>query len=236
MAAKRVKRIPPVRFVTLFPGRTGSTYLTSHMISHPEIVARYEMLSRCRESWEDQLDCMNELFEQKRFPVIQAVGFKTKLSQIMDRKAFRAYIIERNFKIIHQVRMNHLKYIVSVIRARMLRTEQGRSNVLDPHQQPLGAIEIPEPVFARAKKRLNVVGRLDRFVQRLELPKLQIVYEDMLADESRELDRVWDFLGVSKLVTEGITRKNTPDDIRAAVTNLDELLEHHPEMAKFVDS
>lgn len=205
------------------------------MISHPQIVARYEILGVCRDSWEAQLDCLNELFDKKRFPVIQAVGFKSKLSQILDRKAFRSYIIERNFKVVHQIRTNHLKYIVSVIRARTLRSEQGTSNVLDPAQNPMGAIEIPEPIFARAKKRLNVVGRLDRFVERLELPKLTIVYEDMLKDEKREFKRLWDFLGVDHVPTEGITRKNTPDDIRKAVTNLDEILEHHPEMQKFVD-
>ncbi|MEM9412494.1 MAG: hypothetical protein AAGA30_15375 [Planctomycetota bacterium] len=232
---KKEKRIPPVRYVILFPGRTGSTYLAGHMISHPQICARYEILSRVKSSWEDQLVCMNELFGQKRFPVIRAVGFKSKLSQVIDRKAFKAYLIENEFKIIHQVRNNLLKYIVSVIRAKMLRSEQGRSNVLDHDQRPLGPIEIPVPVFTRATKRLNVVGRLNRFVERLELPKLVISYEDLLKDEPSQLRQVWNFLGVDHIPTEGGTRKNTPDDIREAVTNIDEIIQHHPEMAKFLD-
>jgi hypothetical protein len=219
----------------LFPGRTGSTYLTSHFISHPEIVARYEILGNVRKTWEDQLACLDQLYNKKRFPVIKAVGFKSKLSQIVDRKAFRDYIIERDFRVIHQVRTNHLKYIVSVIRARMLRSKHGVSNLLESDQKPIGAVEIPEPIFARAKKRLNVVGRLDRFVERLPLKKLTLIYEDMLDNEAQELQKAWQFLGVSNTPTEGLTSKNTPDDIRQVVTNLDELIDKHPEMAQFVD-
>lgn len=205
------------------------------MISHPEIAARYEILSRHRESWDDQLDCIDQLFNKKRFPIVGAVGFKCKLSQVLDRKEFKTYLLENDVRIIHQIRRNKLKYIVSVIRARMLRSEQGRSNVLDNDQRPIGPIEIPVPVFTRATRRLNVVGRLDRFVERLELPKITTAYEDLLANESQELKRVWDFLGVSSRPTEGATRKNTPDDIREAVTNIDEILEQHPEMLEFVD-
>ena len=235
MTETRAKRVPPVQYVILFPGRTGSTYLASHMISHPEIAARYEILSRYRDSWEDQLECIETLFNKKRFPVVGAVGFKCKLSQVLDRKAFKAYLQENSVKVVHQIRRNKLKYIVSVIRARMLRSEQGRSNVLDEEQRPIGPIEIPVPIFTRATRRLNVVGRLDRFVERLEVPKMTTAYEDLLADEQQELQRIWEFLGVSNRPTEGATRKNTPDDIRQAVTNIDEILEHHPEMSQFVE-
>lgn len=205
------------------------------MISHPEVAARYEILSRFRDSWDDQVDCIEQLFNKKRFPVVNAVGFKCKLSQVLDRKAFKAYLHENEVRVIHQIRRNKLKYIVSVIRARMLRSEQGRSNVLDKEQKPIGPIEIPVSVFTRATRRLNVVGRLDRFVERLELPKITTAYEDLLANEDRELKRIWDFLDVSNRPTEGATRKNTPDNIRQAVINIDEILEQHPEMLQFVD-
>lgn len=236
MAEKiRKRRVPPVRYVILFPGRTGSTYLVGHMISHPEIAARYEILSRHRDSWDDQVNCLDKLYGKRRFPVIGAVGFKCKLSQLLDRKAFKNYLQENSIKVVHQVRRNKLKYIVSVVRARMLRSEQGRSNILFKEQYPIGPIEIPVPVFTRASRRLNVVGRLERFVERLELPKMTTAYEDLISNEKKELKRIWDFLDVSNRPTVCDTRKNTPDDIRQAVTNLDEILEHHPEMSRFVD-
>jgi hypothetical protein len=57
----------------------------------------------------------------------------------------------------------------------------------------------------------------------------------VLDNEAQELQKVWQFLGVSNTPTEGLTSKNTPDDIRQVVTNLDELIDKHPEMAQFVD-
>ncbi len=230
------KRVPPIKYIILFPGRTGSTYLASHMMSHPQVTARYELLSRCRESWEQQLDCLNDLYQQKRFPVVKAVGFKSKLSQVVDRRAFRSYLTDNSIKVIYQIRRNKLKYIVSIIRARMLRAEHGCSNVLNSDQQPIGPIEIPVDVFTRATRRFNVIARLERFVDKLSLPKLVTAYEDLLDDESQELNRIWDFLEVDRQPTEGSTRKNTPNDIRQAVTNIDEIIQRHPEMAEFVDA
>lgn len=230
-----IRHIPPVRYVTLFPGRTGTTWLVSHMQTHPEIVARYEILSRHNTTWQEQKACLDELFEQKRFPVIKAVGFKTKIHAIGDWARFFDYLHEKDFRIIHQIRENQLKFVVSVVRAKMLRNAEGQSNLFHQHQQPIGPIEIPEPLFARAKKRLNVAKQLQAFIDTLQLPKLKVVYESLLDDEQAALDQVWDFLEVSRAPTRGLTRKNTPDDIRQVVTNLDELIKHHPEMARFVD-
>jgi len=205
------------------------------MKSHPEICARFEILSRFPDSWQDQLRCLTTLFETKRYAHIKVLGFKCKVSRVADRDAFAEFLHERDFRIIHLVRENKLKFIVSVIRAKYLRSEQGRSNLLDNEQDAMGPITIPEPVFARAKKRLNVAMRLQQFVDSLELPKMKITYERLFSDERTVLGEVWDFLEVAPTETTASPRKNTPDDIRQAVKNLDELLEHHPEMVQFVD-
>ncbi len=233
--SKKSKRIPPVRYVTLFPGRTGTTWLVSHMQTHPEVVARYEILSRHNTSWPEQKACLDELFEQKRYPVVKAVGFKTKIHAIDDWDSFSEYLHRGKFRIIHQVRENKLKFIVSVVRAKMLRNAEGQSNLFHKDQQAVGPIEIPETLFARAKKRLNVARQLQEYIDTLQLPILKITYEALLHNEQSVLDQVWDFLDVSRKPTQGLTRKNTPDDVRRAVTNLDELLAHHPEMAQYVD-
>lgn len=205
------------------------------MQSHPEICARFEILSRFPDSWEDQLHCLTTLFETKRYPHIKALGFKCKVSRVVDREAFATYLHERGFRIIHLVRENQLKFIVSVIRARYLRAEHGRSNLLESGQDATGPITIPEPVFARAKKRLVVAKRLQMFVDCLELPKLQLTYEQLFDNIHTSLNHVWNFLDVQPFDTIASPRKNTPDDIRKVVKNLDELLEHHPEMAQYLD-
>lgn len=205
------------------------------MKSHPEICARFEILSRYRKAWQDQLKCLTTLFETKRYAHIKVLGFKCKVSGVLDQNAFSDFLHERDFRIIHLIRENKLKFIVSVIRARYLRSEQGKSNLLDSEQDALGPITIPEPVFARAKKRLNVAMHLQEFVDSLQLPKLKISYEQLLNDEHEILNQVWQYLDVAPMKTTASPRKNTPDNIRKAVKNLDELLEHHPEMVQYVD-
>jgi len=231
-----LNRIPPIKFVTLFPGRTGSTYLASHMQAHPQIVSRYEILGRRSTSWERQFELLQELFETKRKPEIRAIGFKTKIHAVLNQQAFTDYIHEHEFRVIHLIRRNKLKFIISVVRAKMLRNAEGVSNVFDRNQEPIGPMEIPLDKFTRATKRLNVAKRLQRYIDTLQLPKLKIAYEDLLNDEGATLVRVWDFLEVDRVTTQAITGKNTPGDIRQAVSNLDEVLARHPEMAEFVDS
>ena len=228
-------RIPPIKYVTVFPGRTGSTYLASHMQAHPNIVSRFEILGRRATSWERQFRILKELFETKRDPQIQAIGFKTKIHAVLNLEVFSNYISEHQFRIIHLIRRNKLKFIVSVVRAKMLRRTEGVSNVFARNQEPIGPVEIPVDKFTRATKRLNVANRLQQYVDTLDLPKLKIAYEDLLNNEQATLNGVWDFLDVQRVSTQGVTRKNTPDDVREAVTNLDELLERHPEFIEFVD-
>ena len=228
-------RCPAVRYVILFPGRTGSTYLTDHMASHPEIVAHYEILAAKEESWIHQQEFLDDLVETKRRPEISAVGFKTKLRNICDQTAFEAYLKQRQFRIIHLTRTNQLKFVVSIVRAKLLREQEGTSNLIHNRHQPLGPTAIPLADFAKAKTRLRRHNRIAQVIDRLQLPTLEFTYEDLVNDEQSALKRVWDFLDVRNIVTTGRTRKNTPHDIRKAVTNLDEIIDHYPEMARFVD-
>ena len=228
-------RVPPIKYVTLFPGRTGSTYLASHMQAHPQILSKFEILGRRSTNWDRQFEMLQELFETRRNPEIKAIGFKTKIHAVLNRDIFTQYLSENQFRIIHLIRRNKLKFIISVVRAKMLRNREGVSNVFDQNQEPIGPMEIPVEKFTRATKRLNVAIRLQAYIDTLDLPKLKIAYEDLLNDEQHTLNRVWDFLEVDHVSTQGVTRKNTPDNVRQAVTNLDQLLDKHPEMVPFVD-
>ena len=228
-------RRPPIRYAILFPGRTGSTYLTDHLGNHPNIVANYEILSQYQESWEQQLGFLNELVFTRRSQQVTAIGFKTKVKDVHDLDAFLSYLQTHEFRIIHLTRTNQLKFVVSIVRANMLRQRTGTSNLIFHDQHPLGPTAIPVADFAKARKRLRRQMRLERIVKRLQLPTLKMVYEDLLENEQAELNRAFEFLGVRPASTSGKTLKNTPQDIRSAVTNLDEIIDHFPDMAPFVD-
>ena len=228
-------RRPPVRYVTLFPGRTGSTYLTDHLGDHPNVVANYEILSQYQESWPQQKEFLDSLVHTKRDPKIIAIGLKTKIRDVLDWEQFEAYIQRNQFKVLHLSRRNHLKLVVSVVRAELLRQQCGVSNLISNQFEELGPTIIPLERFEKARRRIRRQLRLQKIIKRLNLPLLEIVYEEMLSNERGVLNRVWDFLEVERVITSGRTRKNTPPDLRSAVVNLDEIIDRYPEMASFVD-
>ncbi|MEM9412493.1 MAG: hypothetical protein AAGA30_15370 [Planctomycetota bacterium] len=228
-------RRPPVRYVMLFPGRTGSTYLTDHMANHPEIVANYEILSQHQESWAEQEQFLQEMIGTPRRRSIQAIGFKTKLRSVLDQEEFERHLVKNKYHIIHLTRSNPLKFVVSIVRAELLRQQNGSSNLIDSQHPELGPTVIPLADFAKAKTRLRRHHRLTQVIDRLNLPTMNFAYEDLLKNEQAALRKVWGFLGVRSIVTTGRTRKNTPGNLRNAVTNLDEIIDHHPEMARYVD-
>ena len=231
----KTNRPPPVRYVMLFPGRTGSTYLTDHMASHPQIVANYEILSQYQDSWSQQVEFLDELVHTKRRPRIHAIGFKTKITSVLAPFKFEKYLKDNDFKVIHLTRKNQLKFIVSIVRAKQLRARTGTSNLIFQNQEAVGSTTIPLIEFSKAKRRLRRRSRLARIIDRMKLPSLEMAYEELLNDEQATLKQLWDFLEVRNVATVGKTRKNTPQDLRQAVANLDEIIDHNPEMARFVD-
>ncbi len=226
---------PQINYVMLFPGRTGSTFLTDHLASHPQIHAHYEILSRYQDSWPQQQTFLEGLVTGERPIEVPVIGFKTKLRSVLSLTKFESYLKNFNFRIIHLTRRNHLKFVVSIVRAKMLREQIGDSNLTEASHEALGETIIPLADFAKAKTRLRRTNRITQLIDRLDLPKIEIAYEDLLENERRTLNRVWGFLDVRPIATYSGTRKNTPHDLRTAVTNLDEILNQHPEMLRFVD-
>lgn len=209
--------------------------MTDHLGDHPNVVANYEILSQYQQSWKQQLAFLESMVYSKRDPTITAIGLKTKVRDVLDWEQFEAFIQRHRFKVIYLSRRNHLKLVVSVVRADLLRQQCGVSNLISKEFEELGPTIIPLDRFEKARKRIRRQLRLARIVKRLQLPTLEIVYEDFLNNEQGILNRVWDFLDVPRMATTGRTRKNTPPNLRSAVLNLDEILDRYPEMASFVD-
>jgi hypothetical protein len=66
-------------------------------------------------------------------------------------------------------------------------------------------------------------GELEDFAAGLQLPKLQLFYEDMLVDQHGFMQRVFDFLEVKAHAVQAKTLKNTSDNLRDVIENFDEL-------------
>ena len=221
------------KYVILFQGRAGSTLLTEHMRSHPNISAQYEAFSTLPKEWSVQLDWMTNLFyAENRGNPTQVIGFKTKLSDIADQDLFANFVQDNKIKVIHLFRKNLVKLIVSVIRADRLRKTSGNSNLYD-QKNSLGKIHIDPTEFRKQKKRIRLYRELREYIDGMNVDVCRVRYEDLLYNLDRTLNRLWRYVGVKKHQTDAEVLKNTPDRLEDAVENLDELRASFPEYERF---
>jgi len=212
------------RYVLLFEGRTGSSYLTTLLDAHPRIHAMEEGLRQFRtQGHEAQARWVRQVFHAPPLSTVACRGFKTKLRDIADPEAFSALLEAERPHVLFMRRRNRIKCVVSQIRSRMLKE---RTNLYNAYrkQDRLPAVEIPPDLFDRLlRERERLDAELESFVAQLDLPRLDIFYEDILIDESGLKQRVLEFLGVPHRDTRAQTFKNTSDDLRESVTNLESL-------------
>jgi LPS sulfotransferase NodH len=213
-------------FVILFIERDGSTYLTSLLESRPDIRVVYERLAVMRQKGQgahEQLEWAGRFLTPPAMGRAAAIGFKTKLVDVLDPQGFAGLLQARRCRILQMRRRNHVKAVVSRINARRLYERSGHWN-LYRDQDRLPALEIDPAEFGRFLfEREESERELGEYVGRLALPTLEIVYEDLLQARRTTLAQVFEFLGVPVADAEGKTLKHTPDDLRQVILNFDEL-------------
>jgi hypothetical protein len=212
------------RFVLLFAGRSGSTYIISKLNSHPYIYARGEQLVDYEEGEaSDQLRWTRDFLSPPLIGRNQVLGFKTKLVDVLDPDGFAQILHDTQSRIIYLRRQNHVKAVVSRLNGMRLVDKTGRWNLFDKANR-LSPFEIDPVEFnSMLEHRVRVDRELENYVQTLQLPTLSLLYEELILDESSLFGRIHSFLGVSPEKLEGRTFKNTPDDLSRIVINLDEL-------------
>jgi LPS sulfotransferase NodH len=214
------------RFVVLFVERDGSTYLMSLLRSHPEIDAQNERLAMLKEAGKtagDQMTWMREFFTPPLAGSLRALGFKTKLPDILDPAGVARLLQEHECRIIHLQRRNRVKAVVSRINARRLYEASGNWNLYSESDR-LPPATIDPALFEEAlNTREDQEQALADYVGGLHLPTLSLCYEDLLVSRDDALSRVFSLLGVRPHAVAGRPLKNTNDDLRSAVLNFGEL-------------
>jgi hypothetical protein len=211
-------------FVVLMQGgRVGSAYLISALDSHPSIRAYQEILVDKESS--EQVEVYTRLLRSKVISKVKAVGFKTKLSDVVDPETFSEYLNRNGVKVIALRRRNLVKIVVSWINCERLFKATGRYHLYGS-DDPVDPTHLDLDDFA---VRLHCVSeQRDRFEEfvwgQLETQVLTIWYEDMFSSESHEaISSVLRFLGVKIRPVHGTTSKVTSDDLSDAIANYEEL-------------
>lgn len=87
-------------YVILFIERDGSTYMISLLTSHPQIQSVYERFAVMRQkgtNGKEQIEWARQFFSPPIITRYRAVGFKTKLVDILDKDAFLHLLREKMF-------------------------------------------------------------------------------------------------------------------------------------------
>lgn len=104
-------------------------------------------------------------------------------------------------------RRNQVKAVVSRINAKRLHDVTGNWNLYNEKER-LPAFEIDPDMFHQyLLERIQADEELTNFTEKLNLPTLKMVYEDLLVNRDRVLSRVFDFLGVDPFPVQGKTFK-----------------------------
>jgi len=221
-----VFRFQVTPFVILFVERAGSTYLTTALKSHPEILALTEKLDALRKEGKgpaEQLEWARTFLTPPLVGRHRAIGFKTKLVDVLDRDGFARLLRERSCKIIRLQRRNSVKAVVSTMNARRQWEKSGNWNLLSESTR-LPPFEVDAEQFDLLLQERERLDRdVEQYVERLELPTLALSYEDLLTDKAAFVGKTLAFLNCGSGNELGATLKNTEDDLREAILNFDQL-------------
>jgi hypothetical protein len=207
--------------------RTGSTYLVEALHAHPNVEADYEVMSKWREQQatpEEQVEFARAALSDPGIEGVEAVGFKTKLRDVLDREGLAALLRDVSARVIVLRRRNLVKLTVSWCNAERLYDSTGDWNAYDPNHRTDTPFEIDPDVFEeRLAQVVDDREDLAQYAESIAQPTLFLFYEDLLHHHRDTLEMTFGFLGVRPLPTQGRTVKNTADDLTLVVSNLDEL-------------
>jgi LPS sulfotransferase NodH len=214
------------RYVLLFQGRTGSSYLTELFWCDPRIRARGEHISVIRERGggaDEQLAGARGALMPPLFGRHAVVGFKVQLHEVLDTEAFADVLRAAKARVLYMQRRNKVKLTASELMGWRLFRATGKWNIhRDEDRLPPARVEVEE-FRAAFDERERKEKRLAAFVRRLGLPTLEIFYEDLQKDEKGTLARVFGHFGLSPRPLKARMVKNNSDDLRAVLSNFDEL-------------
>jgi LPS sulfotransferase NodH len=215
------------RFIILFPGRTGSTFLVEALDEHPLVEAGYEHLSPFRDKPEraaEQIETARRDFERVGSGSIVARGFKTKLRDVHDRYALMELLRGLDVRVILLGRRNLVKLNVSSFNSERLYRSTGDWNAYAQDAVPDDPLVIdPNEFVERLGEYEQEWAEIVDFATMLQQPTLVLYYENLLEDPTGTLQLVFDFIGADPVEAAGRTVKSGGDDLRRMLGNFDEL-------------
>jgi len=229
-----------VKFIILFQGRTGSSFIRDRLYGCSRIKIDGEVFSidaqRCfkeTDAWTKRLKLeytqgvqykyLQELVDFKH-PDILACGVKTQFKDVVLHPSyFFTFIEENQIRVIHSYRENFIKHAVSRINAERIFARDNCWNLWG-NQSPLEPLHVNIPVFDAHLQSVEWDAAVIRvFLQDIRTPVFPLPYENLVGDEDAVFRSIFDFIEVPYEVTPVTIKKATPDNLRLALENYDEV-------------
>jgi hypothetical protein len=149
-----------------------------------------------------------------------AVGFKVNYSQIKRHPEIASWIKQNHLNILHLIRKNHLKRLVShkIANIRNLRHSTQPVEPIKVHIDPKTLIDD----FQRRQKRFAKFT--NRFKDTFEVPFLEVAYESLVADFNSEIQKVLKFLEIDTL------QQLTSELVKVNSDSLEDIIENYSEV------
>lgn len=165
---------------------------------------------------------------------VEAIGFKVNYSQIKRYSVISLWIKQNDIKIIHLIRSNLLKRLVShkIANIRDLRHSTQSVMPVKVHIDPGVLVDD----FRRRQNRFAKYRK--RIVEVFGAPLLEVEYESLTADFELEMHKVMKFIEIDELIplTSDFVKVN-PDSLEEIIENYDEVKRtlKNTEFAKFMN-
>src|SRR4051794_40961286 len=146
------------RFVILFPGRAGGTYLGTGLAEHPAVTVKTEPLGLlARQGPDAPLRWVHDFLRGPILGRAAALGFTTKVADVPDTDALTAELRGVDASVILLDRANEVKQAISAIRSRRLNEVTGHWNRRSPDHRlgpiPIDAADLAERLPAVRARR-----------------------------------------------------------------------------------
>lgn len=235
-------------FLIVGAQRTGTTFIRTSLSSHPDILCHGEVFKLGKKSHRHEdtfwhysrldfstrartllrpalvtADFLDRLYSERRYA---AIGFKLMLSQCRRWPYIWPLLKERKVKVILVDRRNTLKTLVSRRAAscsgvyHVSETLGTRSSVRcwSPKKVILELKDLVQDLDSISAEQAEWKSRIGN-----DLPHLDLVYEDYVADTARGNDAMLDFLNVRHVPLSSDLQKVNPDDLAQIIGNYEDV-------------
>jgi len=242
------------KFIVLFVGRCGGTWLASLLRSVPEIYMQNEVfggicrnlsgkndvvpppitesdLAKYKKQQKTFLEKATVNMPNKFYKGIPsgdetAAGFLLKYRQILDEDDFIDFIQQNNCKIIYLKRENILKQTVSYFGGYHSKKINGSYNVVGD-SKPVGSFEeTPQNILEKIKEYDKDNIDFERFLENKEISFHGVTYEELCEDSNSEMNKILEYIGINPQEHYSTdTKKNLKSSVRDSLVNYDEIYE-----------